>query len=593
MKKTILFLVVLAFYNTICAQNKNMSNNSSANSYEQELLLFENGRYSDIHRDTIIKYGRVLRDSAKLYEEVDVAKSITYELKYLSMQRKYGIDPDTLTTFTNLGKYYKENEDYANAQLYFNKALTLAESLFPASEQRHVELYIQLASLYGRIQEPENAFAYSEKARVIESKINGSETETYATIVMNSALYKFMSGDVTYCLNQLKQVYQHPKCKKINVAINLAGVYSDQGDADSCYKYVAEAWDMIREEVVFNIENLTIEDRFKYFTTEKTYSLITSPINYFLQHEGHKGLLRLAYNCILFYKKTGMAITNNNNNEIEKTISFDTIKGLLKENEIAIELWSDISGSWYSDYILAFVVSPNEKDPVFVKLPKDSIYMALNNELEASKTFLPLYETMWKNLINSIVLKRHGKIYISCDDIYTLIPFESICNYDFEYLGDVYSIIRVSYTGNIKNVKSVVVPNTGGRCGIEAAAAIGALGGDENAQLQVIAGITDAVTEGKRARQLSLPRPCGLSSRSGKTGSRFGYIYSAWSASHASSCLWFSSMILFIPAASSASRNFGSMDSASTVPTLSAGPYFPISAMTAVISEDTLLVSKL
>lgn len=456
MKKTILFLVVLAFYNTIYAQNKNMSNNSSANSYEQELLLFENGRYSDIHRDTIIKYGRVLRDSAKLYEEVDVAKSITYELKYLSMQRKYGIDPDTLTTFTNLGKYYKENEDYANAQLYFNKALTLAESLFPASEQRHVELYIQLASLYGRIQEPENAFAYSEKARVIESKINGSETETYATIVMNSALYKFMSGDVTYCLNQLKQVYQHPKCKKINVAINLAGVYSDQGDADSCYKYVAEAWDMIREEVVFNIENLTIEDRFKYFTTEKTYSLITSPINYFLQHEGHKGLLRLAYNCILFYKKTGMAITNNNNNEIEKAISFDTIKGLLKENEIAIELWSDISGSWYSDYILAFVVSPNEKDPVFVKLPKDSIYMALNNELEASKTFLPLYETMWKNLINSIVLKKHGKIYISCDDIYTLIPFESICNYDFEYLGDVYSIIRVSYTGNIKNVKSEI-----------------------------------------------------------------------------------------------------------------------------------------
>ena len=160
-------------------------------------------------------------------------------------------------------------------------------------------------------------------------------------------------------------------------------------------------------------------------------------------------------------------------------------------------------------------------------------------------------------------------------------------------LGELPDRIIVEASGNIiKNVKSVVVPNTGGRCGIEAAAAIGALGGDENAQLQVIAGITDAVTEGKRARQLSLPRPCGLSSRSGKTGSRFGYIYSAWSASHASSCLWFSSMILFIPAASSASRNFGSMDSASTVPTLSAGPYFPISAMTAVISEDTALVSK-
>lgn len=456
MKKTILFLVVLAFYNTICAQNKNTSNNNSTNSYDQELLLFENEEYSDVHRDTIMKFSRVLRESAKSYEEVDVAKSITYELKYLSIQRKYDIDPDTLTTFTNLGKYYKENEDYANAQLYFNKALTLADSLFPASEQRHVDLYIQLASFYGRMQEPENAFAYSEKARVIESKINGSETETYATIVMNSALYKFMSGDVTFCLNQLKQVYHHPKSKKLNVAFNLAGVYSAQGDADSCYQYVSEAWDMIQKEVVFNIENLNGENRFKYFTTEKTYSLITSPINYFLQHEDHKGLLRLAYNCILFYKKAGMEITKNNNNEIENTISFDTIKGLLKENEIAIELWSDISGSWYSDYILAFIVSPNEEDPVFVRLPKDSIYMALNNELKASKTFLPLYETLWKNLINNIVLKRHGKIYISCDDIYSQIPFESIYNYDFEYIGDIYSIFRVSYTGNIKNVKNEI-----------------------------------------------------------------------------------------------------------------------------------------
>ena len=42
---------------------------------------------------------------------------------------------------------------------------------------------------------------------------------------------------------------------------------------------------------------------------------------------------------------------------------------------------------------------------------------------------------------------------------------------------------------------SVVVPNTGGRIGIKTAAAIGALGGDENAGLQVLAGVTDAARE--------------------------------------------------------------------------------------------------
>ncbi|MBR2528284.1 MAG: serine dehydratase subunit alpha family protein [Blautia sp.] len=59
-------------------------------------------------------------------------------------------------------------------------------------------------------------------------------------------------------------------------------------------------------------------------------------------------------------------------------------------------------------------------------------------------------------------------------------------------LGTLPERILVEASGNIiKNVKSVVVPNTGGRCGIATAAAIGVLGGDENAQLQVISQVTD------------------------------------------------------------------------------------------------------
>ena len=54
-------------------------------------------------------------------------------------------------------------------------------------------------------------------------------------------------------------------------------------------------------------------------------------------------------------------------------------------------------------------------------------------------------------------------------------------------LGAVPDRITVEASGNIiKNVKSVVVPHTGGRRGIAAAAAIGVLGGDETAGLEVI-----------------------------------------------------------------------------------------------------------
>ena len=58
-------------------------------------------------------------------------------------------------------------------------------------------------------------------------------------------------------------------------------------------------------------------------------------------------------------------------------------------------------------------------------------------------------------------------------------------------LGMLPSEIDVAASGNIiKNVKSVIVPNTGGLRGIEAAAAIGALVGDAEAGLQVVSHVT-------------------------------------------------------------------------------------------------------
>ena len=55
-------------------------------------------------------------------------------------------------------------------------------------------------------------------------------------------------------------------------------------------------------------------------------------------------------------------------------------------------------------------------------------------------------------------------------------------------LGSLPAKVTVAASGNIiKNVKSVIVPNTGGRKGIEAAAAIGIVAGDEEAGLEVIA----------------------------------------------------------------------------------------------------------
>ena len=65
-----------------------------------------------------------------------------------------------------------------------------------------------------------------------------------------------------------------------------------------------------------------------------------------------------------------------------------------------------------------------------------------------------------------------------------------------EVLGRLPETILVEASGNIiKNVKSVVVPNTGGLKGIEASAAAGAVAGDAGKILEVISQVTDAQKE--------------------------------------------------------------------------------------------------
>ena len=61
-----------------------------------------------------------------------------------------------------------------------------------------------------------------------------------------------------------------------------------------------------------------------------------------------------------------------------------------------------------------------------------------------------------------------------------------------EILGKMPEKIVVTCSGNIiKNVKGVVVPATGGLKGIQAAALVGAVGGDASRELEVLCTVTD------------------------------------------------------------------------------------------------------
>ena len=79
-----------------------------------------------------------------------------------------------------------------------------------------------------------------------------------------------------------------------------------------------------------------------------------------------------------------------------------------------------------------------------------------------------------------------------------------------EALGEELTHLHVSCSGNIiKNVKGVIVPNSGGQKGIEAAAILGAVGGNPSRELEVISGATDEARE--LTRKLVRENFCGVS----------------------------------------------------------------------------------
>lgn len=75
-----------------------------------------------------------------------------------------------------------------------------------------------------------------------------------------------------------------------------------------------------------------------------------------------------------------------------------------------------------------------------------------------------------------------------------------------EVLGGMPDKVDILASGNIiKNVKSVIVPNTNGMKGLKASVAIGVIGGDPEKKLEVIAGVTEEQKEEARAFLEKIP----------------------------------------------------------------------------------------
>lgn len=406
---------------------------------------------------TLPSYYRALNNLSQMYADIDISKSIENGEKLIQLIRENHIDCDSIIYISNLGNYYKEDEQYDKAFYYLNNALSAREESGVIDNGLKIS-YERMASLCARIGHFDKACDYIEKAKTIEESLNGKDTYSYATIIMNYGAYLYANNNYQSGLKYLREAYSHPKCHKGNVASNLAAVFSGINEPDSCYYYIKDSWDFYKKDLNKDFLNMSEENRFHYFSNGQTYYSLHAPMNYLRNYKNHNGLIRLAYECVLFHKD---ALFNNLKGETIQSSEthLEKIFESLCDNEVAIEMLYDPLFE-EEDIIYVFIAKRNWDHPKFVQLDAGAIKKALRGEMPADSlgTYLPLYETIWKDILSVAEIEDNDRIYISCDGVLSNIPIEWICNYDFDYMGDIYDIVRVTTTKDIprqKNEKKV------------------------------------------------------------------------------------------------------------------------------------------
>lgn len=405
-------------------------------------------------------YIQSLNNLAVNYEYVNVNKSIKLCHKLLVIKRETK-DADSLITLSNLSRFYTDIDNKKSLS-YAKIVLDARKKTIPINYDKIRVSHLRVASVLGHMKRFEEAISHSLEARSLAKRLFGESSAEYARSNQNMGVYYLMKGDTLKSLEYTKQAYLNPNGDKQGAAINLSAIYSSLNEVDSCYKYSKESWLLFCKRYLFELSNLSMEDRFDYACVDINSGQKVLPINYFLQHENHNGFKKLAFDCILFSKNI-VVDCKNKGEQLIKTlnINVDSVRSYLGENEVAIEYWADKDNllTWDGNIIVA-ILRNNYEVPLYVKLSKEKIYKTLKNEFETTENYLPLYENIWKEIIEKAQIKDGERLYISLDDVLSQIPIESICNYDWEYMSDKYDIVRVSSTSMIPRINQRVDGNS-------------------------------------------------------------------------------------------------------------------------------------
>lgn len=406
--------------------------------------------YESIPQCTFLKgYHTALNNYAVYYSKVDVTKSIELCHKLLDKERevikvKADRTIDTTLTYSNLAYFYHQAGYYEEALHYGKIVLDKREKKGTLDERRIANQ--RIASIHSSLDDVEKAIYYAKISLDLALEIYGDKSDEYARALQNISYYCLQNGDIESALYYARTAYEIPQIEKVGVIKNIATMYSWIEEFDSCYIYSKKLFEESKRQLVYELRNLPYKDRFSYACNTSTHEIINHPLLTTLYYNGNDSIKKLAYDCALFRK---MVLNNCMKDRFgEDFINCDSVKALLADDEIAVEFWYDYG----TELILALLLRNNWDAPKTVVLA--NVFKTINGEIATTNDYLPLYENIWKGIIDTAQIKEGERVYLSLDGaLLEQIPVEAILGYDLKYMGDRYDVYRVSSTANIQAVR--------------------------------------------------------------------------------------------------------------------------------------------
>ena len=233
------------------------------NASVRSLLFAEHKRFYEKFESLLPQFQNEFERSAfeiaNVYDsQGDYAQALLWYEKALAIKEKVlGKEhPDIATIYNNIANVYNTLGDYAKALLWHEKALSIMEKAFGKEHQDTAATYNNIAIVYYKLGDYAKALSWHEKALAIREKVLGKEHPDTAVTYNNIALVYDEQGDYTKALLWFEKALvicekvlgkEHPDTAA--TYNNIAIVYYNQGNYEKALEWYDKALP-IREKVL-------------------------------------------------------------------------------------------------------------------------------------------------------------------------------------------------------------------------------------------------------------------------------------------------------------------------------------------------------